>query len=103
MVPRETTRALPRPPRRDRDDAGRRGGLAQAIRGAIALIACNASSVGHALAEIVRFIGYHSSGIVLDLDPPEGADFDVVVATARPSILDSAPAWVAGAERLDPT
>lgn len=41
------------------------------VLGPIALIACNASSVGHALAEIVRFIGYHSSGIVLDLDLSE--------------------------------
>ncbi len=41
------------------------------VLGPIALIACNSSSVGHALAEIVRFIGYHSSGIVLDLDLSE--------------------------------
>lgn len=38
------------------------------VLGPIALIARNATSVGHALTEIVRFIGYHSSGIHLDLD-----------------------------------
>jgi AraC-like DNA-binding protein len=38
------------------------------VLGPIALIARNSTSVGHALTEIVRFIGYHSSGIQLDLD-----------------------------------
>ncbi|UUY08298.1 AraC family transcriptional regulator [Pseudomonas sp. J452] len=38
------------------------------VLGPIALIARNATSAGHALTEIVRFIGYHSSGIHLDLD-----------------------------------
>lgn len=41
------------------------------VLGPIALIARNAASVGHALTEIVRFIGYHSSGIQLDLDRSE--------------------------------
>ena len=38
------------------------------VLGPIALIARNSTSVGHALTEIVRFIGYHSDGIQLDLD-----------------------------------
>lgn len=38
------------------------------VLGPIALIARNSTSVGHALTEIVRFIGYHSDGIRLDLD-----------------------------------
>lgn len=38
------------------------------VLGPVALIARNSTSVGHALAEIVRFIGYHSDGIQLDLD-----------------------------------
>ncbi|QEY62919.1 AraC family transcriptional regulator [Metapseudomonas lalkuanensis] len=42
-----------------------------AVLGPIALIARNAETVGHALTEIVRFIGYHSSGIQLDLDRSE--------------------------------
>ncbi|WP_041770715.1 AraC family transcriptional regulator [Metapseudomonas resinovorans] len=39
-----------------------------AVLGPIALMARNALTVGHALTEIVRFIGYHSSGVLLDLD-----------------------------------
>ncbi len=42
-----------------------------AVLGPIALIARNAVTVGHALSEIIRFIGYHSSGIHLDLDRSE--------------------------------
>jgi len=42
-----------------------------AVLGPIALIARNATSVGLALTEIVRFIGYHSDGIRLDLDHSE--------------------------------
>ncbi|MDH4581578.1 AraC family transcriptional regulator [Pseudomonas sp. BN415] len=41
------------------------------VLGPIALIARNAETVGHALSEIIRFIGYHSSGIQLDLDRSE--------------------------------
>lgn len=41
------------------------------VLGPIALIARNSTSVGHALTEIVRFIGYHTSGIRLDLDRSE--------------------------------
>lgn len=41
------------------------------VLGPIAIIARNAASAGQALTEIVRFIGYHSSGIQLDLDRSE--------------------------------
>lgn len=41
------------------------------VLGPIALMARSSASVGHALTEIVRFIGYHSSGVQLDLDRSE--------------------------------
>lgn len=41
------------------------------VLGPIAAIARNAATVGQALAEIVRFMGYHSSGIQLELDLAE--------------------------------
>ncbi|MFC5698982.1 AraC family transcriptional regulator [Pseudomonas sp. GCM10022186] len=41
------------------------------VLGPIAIIARNSATAGHALAEIVRFIGYHSAGIQLDLDRSE--------------------------------
>jgi AraC-like DNA-binding protein len=41
------------------------------VLGPIAVMARSSTSVGHALAEIVRFIGYHSSGVRLDLDRSE--------------------------------
>lgn len=41
------------------------------VLGPIAVMARSSASVGHALAEIVRFIGYHSSGVQLDLDRSE--------------------------------
>lgn len=41
------------------------------VLGPIALIARSAATVGQALEEIVRFIGYHSPGIRLELDSDE--------------------------------
>lgn len=41
------------------------------VLGPIAVMARSSTNVGHALAEIVRFIGYHSSGVQLDLDRSE--------------------------------
>ncbi|EOZ4918104.1 TPA: AraC family transcriptional regulator [Pseudomonas aeruginosa] len=41
------------------------------VLGPIALIARSAATVGQALEEIVRFIGYHSPGIRLELDSSE--------------------------------
>lgn len=41
------------------------------VLGPIALIARSAATVGQALEEIVRFIGYHSPGIRLELDSGE--------------------------------
>lgn len=41
------------------------------VLGPIAVMARSSASVGHALTEIVRFIGYHSSGVQLDLDRSE--------------------------------
>lgn len=54
------------------------------VLGPIALIACNSASVGQALAEIVRFIGYHSSGIQLDLDLSEPRAPSLVIELRLP-------------------
>lgn len=42
------------------------------VLGPIAAIARHSDTVGHALADIVRFIGYHSSGIQLELEQEPG-------------------------------
>jgi AraC-like DNA-binding protein len=54
------------------------------VLGPIALIARNAASVGQALTEIVRFIGYHSSGIQLDLDFSEPSAPRLVIELRLP-------------------
>lgn len=54
------------------------------VLGPIALIARNALTVGQALAEIVRFIGYHSSGIRLDLDRSEADAPRLVIGLQLP-------------------
>lgn len=57
-----------------------------AVLGPIALIARNAVTVGHALKEIIRFIGYHSSGVHLDLDrsDPEACRLLVEIGVPGP-------------------
>lgn len=55
-----------------------------AVLGPIALIARNAETVSHALGEIIRFIGYHSSGIQLDLDRSEPGSPRLVIELRMP-------------------
>lgn len=49
------------------------------VLGAVALIARSATTVGQALEEVSRFIGYHSPGVAVQLDRNEGAPARLVV------------------------
>ncbi|MCY1274786.1 HTH-type transcriptional regulator VirS [compost metagenome] len=57
------------------------------VLGPIAVIARNAVTAGHALAEIVRFISYHSSGVQLDLDRSEPGAPRLVIGLLLPGML----------------
>ncbi|MGB4074085.1 AraC family transcriptional regulator [Pseudomonas sp.] len=57
------------------------------VLGPIAVMARSSASVGHALTEIVRFIGYHSSGVQLDLDRSEPQAPRLLIALLLPGTL----------------
>lgn len=57
------------------------------VLGPIAIMARNAQTAGQALAEIVRYIGYHSSGIRLDLDQGEADAPRLVIELLLPGPL----------------
>ncbi|WP_187672597.1 AraC family transcriptional regulator [Zestomonas carbonaria] len=57
------------------------------VLGPIAVIARNAVTAGHALAEIVRFIGYHSSGVQLDLDRSEPQAPRLLIGLRLPGLM----------------
>lgn len=57
------------------------------VLGPIALTACSAATVSHALADIVRFIGYHSSGILLDFDRSEAHSPRLLLSLKLPGLL----------------
>ncbi|WP_241667750.1 MULTISPECIES: AraC family transcriptional regulator [unclassified Pseudomonas] len=57
------------------------------VLGPIAVMARNSASVEHALRDIVRFIGYHSSGIELDLDLSLAQSPRLIIGLRLPSLL----------------
>ncbi|MGE8066263.1 AraC family transcriptional regulator [Pseudomonas sp. NPDC089569] len=57
------------------------------ILGPIALIARSSATVGLALADIVRFIGFHSPGIHLDLDMSEAGAPRLVIDIRLPGLV----------------
>ncbi|MBB2494716.1 AraC family transcriptional regulator [Aquipseudomonas ullengensis] len=57
------------------------------VLGPVALIAQSSATVGQALSEIVRFIGYHSPGLHLDLDNSEAHAPRLVIGIRLPGLL----------------
>ncbi|MBH3428142.1 AraC family transcriptional regulator [Pseudomonas alkylphenolica] len=57
------------------------------VLGPIALIARSSATVGLALADIVRFIGYHSPGIHLDLDTSQNHAPKLVIDIRLPGLV----------------
>jgi len=57
------------------------------VLGPIALIARSSATVGLALADIVRFIGYHSPGIHLDLDISQANAPKLVIDIRLPGLV----------------
>ncbi|MDF3936627.1 AraC family transcriptional regulator [Pseudomonas citronellolis] len=56
------------------------------VLGPIAAIALNSDNVGHALGDVVRFIGYHSPGIHLELDQAPGQAPRLCIALRIPGV-----------------
>ncbi|WP_159812307.1 AraC family transcriptional regulator [Pseudomonas sp. 18058] len=57
------------------------------VLGPIALIARSSATVGQALEEIVRFIGFHSPGIELDLDISDAGAPQLLIDIRLPGLL----------------